>query len=995
MFIYFQILILLFVSLALGTFLKNKWAIFFFSIILGLFITLQLVSKNLGGSLIDYKFYEHMNFKDIWSLKSFFSSEIIFFSITFIIISALLYYLSRWFRTKKIPKTVLALCAILGIAVMFIPNGVLNNIYGIIDLKTAKDKSFELSLEELGIDPSGYVTSDEITATPGKNIIVISLESLERGFLEPPLEHLTPKLRKFAQENTYLKMEQNHGSEWTSASMYTVLTGLPAYFKSNSNEIFQNTVSFNGSNLGDILKTAGYKMSYLMTYKEFSGMDNLLGTFNFDVKSELEFDTPYEKSRWGIHDKDLFEEAKKEISLQANKKEPFAIFMSTMSGHFPNGIYDSRMEDVLPKQDNDLEFMTSAVDYYIGELIQHLKDNNLYDNTVVYIFPDHKLMGDTSEVLKKFKNERGLFVISNADETKIKQNIYEPIAQIDLPRMILNGAGIKTNATFLADYIKENNKEDYLRKYRKILLSLNEGLLIRHNYEQGFSLAIQEEGNVEISSNTNSLKNTIRDISENTLYAIEFQMDMRFKSSTEVKNTQKWGFALDRYSEGELKNTFTGKENPTLTFSLIGDSIYGYFKKGKLYGITRAGVDKISFSEEDLKIFKNWKTTITDTDLNPTKVFLRSTSGNFIKSYGHSRIFTGLKPYIITRGLNVLYIEDNKYKVKNFDTYGSAADAEAFMKTIENLVKANRDFAMVTHDAASAELEPYKRRLASLGFEVLSDLNHREAYISYSQEGEIHEKRNDRTITIELNIENLPKHPEITLRKKDTLRFIAHAGGGINGDTYTNSLEALDLNYSKGFRLFELDIIKTADDIFVAAHDWKQWAQKTKYKGELPPTLEVFHQNPIKNYTPMDIDRINLWFKEHPDAILVTDKVNNPTEFAPHFVDKNRMMMELFTTEAIIEAQKLDIKTLVGQNVLWGLRGKELETLQGWDVEYIAMSRTKILDHLPLLKTLKDAGIKTYVYSINHNSIWNEDYVVENEMDYIYGMYADEWDFNN
>ena len=47
---------------------------------------------------------------------------------------------------------------------------------------------------------------------------------------------------------------------------------------------------------------------------------------------------------------------------------------------------------------------------------------------------------------------------------------------------------------------------------------------------------------------------------------------------------------------------------------------------------------------------------------------------------------------------------------------------------------------------------------------------------------------------------------------QDTMRFIAHAGGSIDGHRYTNSLEALNENYQKGFRLFELYIIKTKDN---------------------------------------------------------------------------------------------------------------------------------------------------------------------------------------
>ena len=51
------------------------------------------------------------------------------------------------------------------------------------------------------------------------------------------------------------------------------------------------------------------------------------------------------------------------------------------------------------------------------------------------------------------------------------------------------------------------------------------------------------------------------------------------------------------------------------------------------------------------------------------------------------------------------------------------------------------------------------------------------------------------------------------------LPAIAHAGGGFDGKTYTNSIAALDANYARGFRIFEIDFLRTWDDVFVCGHD--------------------------------------------------------------------------------------------------------------------------------------------------------------------------------
>jgi len=230
--------------------------------------------------------------------------------------------------------------------------------------------------------------------------------------------------------------------------------------------------------------------------------------------------------------------------------------------------------------------------------------------------------------------------------------------------------------------------------------------------------------------------------------------------------------------------------------------------------------------------------------------------------------------------------------------------------------------------------------------------------------------------------------------EKNTKRFIAHAGGKIDQYIYTDSLEALNENYKKGFRLFELDIIKTKDDIFVAAHDWKSWRNKTEYKRNIPPTLSEFKKYKIYNkYTPMDITDINQWFLEHPDAVLVTDKVNTPKEFSKKFFDKKRLIMELFDWYAVDEALKLNIQPMPNWKIVKKLKRNIPKKLLDLNISYIALSRRDILTNKSLLKELKYNCIKTYVYHINFEKEKDEKYVFCNEMDYIYGLYADKWEF--
>jgi len=66
--------------------------------------------------------------------------------------------------------------------------------------------------------------------------------------------------------------------------------------------------------------------------------------------------------------------------------------------------------------------------------------------------------------------------------------------------------------------------------------------------------------------------------------------------------------------------------------------------------------------------------------------------------------------------------------------------------------------------------------------------------------------------------------------------LVAHAGGSIDGNPYTNSRQALLLSISNGFHLIEMDFSQTSDGDWFVTHDWKGWALHTGYQGKFPPT---------------------------------------------------------------------------------------------------------------------------------------------------------------
>ncbi|NBI89238.1 hypothetical protein D3Z45_01225 [Lachnospiraceae bacterium] len=109
-------------------------------------------------------------------------------------------------------------------------------------------------------------------------------------------------------------------------------------------------------------------------------------------------------------------------------------------------------------------------------------------------------------------------------------------------------------------------------------------------------------------------------------------------------------------------------------------------------------------------------------------------------------------------------------------------------------------------------------------------------------------------------------------------KMIAHAGGGIDGKTMTNSLEALNLSKQNGYRLIEIDFQLTSDNILVLKHDFSKYSLIELEQPTIgDDDFQVWDSETFKNtkiyrkYTSMTIDDLVDWMKKNPDVYIVTD----------------------------------------------------------------------------------------------------------------------------
>ena len=134
--------------------------------------------------------------------------------------------------------------------------------------------------------------------------------------------------------------------------------------------------------------------------------------------------------------------------------------------------------------------------------------------------------------------------------------------------------------------------------------------------------------------------------------------------------------------------------------------------------------------------------------------------------------------------------------------------------------------------------------------------------------------------------------------------LIAHAGGAINGHTYTNSKEALTSALENGFRYVELDLYETTDSNVVCLHSLKDYRKMTSTDCEVLDTKSFLCHQFYGKYKPMTLNNaIKIW-EERP-FYFVTDKISDPKILNRYFKkNRDKVIVEAFTLEDYVQLER-------------------------------------------------------------------------------------------
>lgn len=222
--------------------------------------------------------------------------------------------------------------------------------------------------------------------------------------------------------------------------------------------------------------------------------------------------------------------------------------------------------------------------------------------------------------------------------------------------------------------------------------------------------------------------------------------------------------------------------------------------------------------------------------------------------------------------------------------------------------------------------------------------------------------------------------------------LIAHAGGIINERSYTNSLEALNHNYGKGHRFFEVDFSWTTDGELVAIHDWESTFRAQFIVppniDKIPSKAQFINVKSKMGLTQLSLDDVFAWVLQKDKTYIVTDiKEDNLkalTKIASNTYYKKVVIPQIYSFDEYEDVLKLGFENII-------LTIYKMKKIIRSDVVEFAVKKKPFAVTMPLsfaqsglASSLKDRDIVVYAHTINDPNLFES-----LKTNGVYGVYTD------
>lgn len=248
-----------------------------------------------------------------------------------------------------------------------------------------------------------------------KNLIVLQIEALQNFVigLEYEGQEITPNLNRLIKDKSsiyYNNYYQLVGRGNTSDAEFVTNNSLHPSMETPTYDQYEDNTFYG---LPWVLRDKGYKAWAFHGYKkDFWNREKAYvgqGFERFISQEDYDYDEE-DVIGLGISDEKFFEQTLEYLKKLDRDKEPFYSFIVSLTSHTP---FD------MPKKHHKLKlkdehkgniignYLQSIhyTDRYIGKFIDGLKENGIYDNSVIAIYGDHFAIQNTDEEINEKMSE--------------------------------------------------------------------------------------------------------------------------------------------------------------------------------------------------------------------------------------------------------------------------------------------------------------------------------------------------------------------------------------------------------------------------------------------------------------------------------------------------------------------------------------------------------------------------------------------------------------
>lgn len=204
-------------------------------------------------------------------------------------------------------------------------------------------------------------------------------------------------------------------------------------------------------------------------------------------------------------------------------------------------------------------------------------------------------------------------------------------------------------------------------------------------------------------------------------------------------------------------------------------------------------------------------------------------------------------------------------------------------------------------------------------------------------------------------------------------RVIAHGCGAIQGETVTNSQEALEQAIANGYQFIEVDMAFTSDGEIAMIHDWESSGSYYLGLGQNKAiTCAQYQQCRVLNrYTPLTLETLADIVEAHPQVHIITDTKEDNLALLTAIRKQEPQLVGQIIPQIYQYSEYEAVKDLGYDQIILTLY-KMTDERDGnriarfvQDHSIYAVTMSVDLARTGLAKTLQSYGIAVYMHTVN------------------------------